>query len=379
MARVLTVDDSRAVRSIIARQLAEWGLEVDEAEDGGKGLEKLEEVSYDLVLLDVTMPEMDGPTMLAKLRESGNRTPVVMLTSESKRSIVADAMKLGIEDYILKPFKPEELRTKIGKVLKGVGEAPGGAATAAAVATPSLDVPSAGPAGEPGSRKFVDVLLVDDMDNVHKRLRSLLPDSVSMDACTNAQAALQHVRERVYRVVIIDNVIPDVNSAALMNQIRALQVRATILSLCLRTADGALAEAKKEGFDGVLFKPLTPEIAEEFVAAYFDTSEILVVDGASMRVSEYTGREEGLETYYAKLAQRIKTDLERMAEACFEEVAIDAGRMPLKPERTVKLLLGVKEEAGRLGIGLRVRGSGELGKLLAGFAETAEIPFEAAA
>jgi len=68
MARVLTVDDSRAVRSIVVRQLTEWGVDADEAEDGIKGLEKLDEVLYDLVLLDVTMPEMDGPTMLAKMR-----------------------------------------------------------------------------------------------------------------------------------------------------------------------------------------------------------------------------------------------------------------------------------------------------------------------
>ena len=88
MARVLTVDDSRAVRSIVVRQLNEWGVETDEAEDGIKGLEKLEEVLYDLVLLDVTMPEMDGPTMLARMRKTGNKTPVLMLTSEAKRSVV---------------------------------------------------------------------------------------------------------------------------------------------------------------------------------------------------------------------------------------------------------------------------------------------------
>jgi CheY-like chemotaxis protein len=69
MPRVLTVDDSRAVRSLVVRQLGEWGIEADEAEDGVRGLEKLQAGSYDLVLLDVSMPEMDGPTMLAKLRE----------------------------------------------------------------------------------------------------------------------------------------------------------------------------------------------------------------------------------------------------------------------------------------------------------------------
>jgi len=378
MARVLTVDDSRAVRSIVVRQLNEWGVETDEAEDGIKGLEKLEEVLYDLVLLDVTMPEMDGPTMLAKMRELGNKTPVLMLTSEAKRSIVGEVMKLGIDDYILKPFKPEELKAKVSKVLKdlgGAGATPVSAAAAigtAAAAPTANEVPT-----EPGARRFVDVFLVDDMDNVHKRLRGLLPENISMDACSSAQDALNRVRERVYRLVIVDNQIPDVNSVALMNQMRALQPRATMINLCLRTADNALEEAKKEGYDGVLFKPLTQDLVDELVASYFDTSEILTLEGSSMRVSAYTGREEGLDRYYTKLTQRVHTDMLKIAEACFDNVELDAVKMPLRPERAIKLMVELASEAGRLGLDVKLRGTPDLGSLLSGLAETAKIPFEA--
>ncbi|GEM_PF-2680848 len=84
----LTVDDSSTIRSIINKTLGELGFEFEQAEDGQQGLAKLEELSVDLILLDVTMPVMDGPTMLEKLRGAGNRTPVVMLTSEAKRSII---------------------------------------------------------------------------------------------------------------------------------------------------------------------------------------------------------------------------------------------------------------------------------------------------
>src|SRR5205085_506949 len=107
-------------------QMADLGFEVDQAEDGKQGLAKLEEIEVDLILLDVTMPVMDGPAMLAALRDSGNRTPVIMLTSESKRSIVAGAVKLGIEDYILKPFKPDELRGTVMKALRMDGTSPAG-------------------------------------------------------------------------------------------------------------------------------------------------------------------------------------------------------------------------------------------------------------
>lgn len=98
MPRVMTVDDSRAVRSIVSKQLQAMGFDIEEAEDGQQALDKLQEISVDLILLDVTMPVMDGPTMLAKLREAGNLTPVVMLTSESKRSVVADRLENVVVD-----------------------------------------------------------------------------------------------------------------------------------------------------------------------------------------------------------------------------------------------------------------------------------------
>jgi hypothetical protein len=150
-----------------------------------------------------------------------------------------------------------------------------------------------------------------------------------------------------------------------------------MISLCLRTADNALEEAKREGYDGVLFKPLTPELVDELVAAYFDTSEIVVVDGSSIRVSAYTGREEGLDRYYTKLAQRVRSDMLKIAEACFDNVELDAVKMPVRPERAIKLMVEVANEAGRLGLDVKLRGTPDLGSLLSGLAETAKIPFEA--
>lgn len=141
MTRILTVDDSRAIRSIVSRQVADMGFDLDEAEDGEQGLLRLAELSYDLVILDVTMPVLDGPGMLRKMRERGDTTAVLMLTSESKRSIIADCMKLGIEDYILKPFKPEELRAKVTKILPGAMSAPV-STVPAAVAVPRRPPPA---------------------------------------------------------------------------------------------------------------------------------------------------------------------------------------------------------------------------------------------
>src|SRR4051812_7035065 len=186
MARILTVDDSRTVRMILTKQVADLGFEIEEAEDGEQGLLRLEENTFDLVLLDVTMPVLDGPGMLAKMREAGNKTPVLMLTSESKRSVVAALMKLGIDDYILKPFKNDELKRKILKSLKM--DVPAGAVAPMDVAREAVIQPAAGGDDrESAGRQFVDILLIDDMENVAKKFRATVPEHLTIHSCVSAQ------------------------------------------------------------------------------------------------------------------------------------------------------------------------------------------------
>jgi len=333
MPRILTIDDSSTIRSIITKQMSDLGFEVDHAEDGQQGLAKLEEISVDLILLDVTMPVMDGPTMLAALRERGDQTPVIMLTSESKRSIVAGAVKLGIEDYILKPFKPDELRGKVMKALKLDGS--GGMSAAGAVAAnPSVAAPAHGGGGGGGastSRQFIDVLVVDDMENVHKKLRTVLPQHVSMNGCVSAREALQMCQERVYRVVLIDLVIPDVNSVALMNQMRALQPHAVMVALALRSAGEAA----------------------------------------------FAGKEDKLDRYFTRLRTLCHESLEKLASACYEETIFDLSAVPLRNDKIVRLLMDSDKEAKKLGISLRLVGTPEIKKVLGAVMETSTMPFYA--
>jgi two-component system cell cycle response regulator len=376
MPRILTVDDSSTIRSIVSKQMGELGFDVDQAEDGTQGLAKLEEVTYDLVLLDVTMPVMDGPTMLAKMREAGNQTPVVMLTSESKKSIMVGAMKAGIDDYILKPFKPDELRGKVLKALKmdrppappanadlGHGVAPPAAASA------SID------AGGSGVRQFIDLLVIDDMENVHKKLRSLLPSHISMNGCTSAREALQFCKDRVYRVIIVDLVIPDVNSAVLMNQLRALQPPAVMVALALRSANDVTGEVKAQGFQDLMSKPFDPAAVDEFLAKHFAVEDVLSIDGNLLTAAKFDGKEDKLDRYFTRLATLCKESIEKLASACYEAAIFDLTAMPVKNDKVVRLLMEADKEAKNLGLVPHIVGTEELRKALSMVVETKSLPF----
>ncbi|MFT3710952.1 MAG: response regulator [Archangium sp.] len=369
MPRVMTVDDSRAVRSIISKQLTVMNCEVEEAEDGKQALEKLQDITVDLILLDVTMPVMDGPTMLSKLREQGNTTPVVMLTSESKRSIIAEAMRQGIDDYILKPFKPEELAEKVKKALKlGAG--------GVAAGERRENVVSAGGAppvsGSAEGKQFIDVMVIDDMENVGKRLRSLLPPHVTMHSVTSAQAGLSACRERVCRVILIDYELPDVNSGQLAEQLRVIEPHAVFVALALKAADGKafLEEARGKGFSDVLYKPISPENIEDFMLQYFDKQDLLARADNVLSVSAYTGRADRIERYFKRLEGLFAPELETIASACFEDVVVDLSKVAANSERLPRLLAGVNERASDVGLKVRLLGNAELKKVLSGYEET---------
>jgi DNA-binding response OmpR family regulator len=369
MPRILTVDDSRTVRMILTKQVSELGFEIDEAEDGEQGLLKLEEVTYDLVLLDVTMPVLDGPGMLAKMREAGNKTPVLMLTSESKRSIVAQLMKLGIDDYILKPFKNDELKRKILKSLKMNTDIP---------VVPVDDVPresvTSGASGEDApARQFVDILLVDDMENVAKKFRAALPAHLTVNSCVSAQAALNVCRERIFRVILIDNEIPDVDSSVLMNQLRVLQPHAAFLALALRSVNKVQNEMKELGFDDVLFKPFQPEAIDDLLQRYFDNQELLVKEDNVLKVAAFQGRAERLEKYYARVNELLNGGIETVAAACFDEFIVDVSQMPRDPQRTAQLVTAVDASGKKFGMQMRLVGPEDVAKLLKSFAETSDM------
>lgn len=116
---VLIVDDSAAVRSALQDLFELSGFHVQTAGDGEEGLNVLQEGSHwDLVLLDVKMPKLNGFDMLREMRRNGSKVPVVMLTAAGDRQSVLSGFDLGATDYITKPFNPEVLMARISAIIR---------------------------------------------------------------------------------------------------------------------------------------------------------------------------------------------------------------------------------------------------------------------
>jgi len=118
--KILVVDDSSTIRRIVKNILENLGYkDVIEACDGLDALAKLKQDQVSLVMTDWNMPEMDGLSLVKAIRSSAtlSKIPIVMVTTEAAKAEVVEALKEGVNDYIVKPFTPETVKGKIDKFL----------------------------------------------------------------------------------------------------------------------------------------------------------------------------------------------------------------------------------------------------------------------
>jgi two-component system response regulator MprA len=119
--KVLVVDDEPAVRESIERVLRHEGFEVDVAADGREAIRRLPTIRPDAVLLDVLMPELDGLEVCRRMRDTGDRTPVLMLTARDGVDDRVAGLEAGADDYLPKPFALEELLARLHALLRRSG------------------------------------------------------------------------------------------------------------------------------------------------------------------------------------------------------------------------------------------------------------------
>ncbi|HEX6971033.1 MAG TPA: response regulator [Limnochordia bacterium] len=118
MARILVVDDARFMRSRCVKVLIENGHEAFEAENGAAALEKYRSIKPDVVLMDITMPEMDGLAALKAIREADPDARVIMCSAVGQQKLVLAAIQAGAKDFIVKPFRPERMLEAISRQLR---------------------------------------------------------------------------------------------------------------------------------------------------------------------------------------------------------------------------------------------------------------------
>lgn len=362
MKKVLSVDDSKVVRTMVARHLKPFGVQVVEAENGQIGVETALAEKPDLILLDVTMPVMDGRQALEALRKdpATKPIPVIMLTAESGKELVVEIAKLGVSGYIVKPFNQETFEKAVSKILG----APGGTDAATAAPAPA--------AATPVDRRAV--LVIDDSERVLEACKATLESAIKvLTAASGKDGVLQYGVAKP-GIVVIDLSMPDMDGFQTLAKLKESAGADTrYIALSVRGDNEARDKARKAGFVAVLEKPLAPaELVEQVLALAELTPE--------ESLKAIVAQEQGCPVFVlpdpkSKLFQKCMPLLQKKLKALVEEgqdrVVLDLTGVSDMTSSLTKLLVAMVTEAADLGLKTAICTTSEpIKKGLMEFAET---------
>ncbi len=359
--KVLTVDDSKTVRIIVKKAFKSYDCEIIEAANGVEGLAAAAKEQPDVILLDITMPVMDGVEMLTKLKAdpATKAIPVVMLTAEGGRDNVLKIAKIGIRDYIVKPFKEDVLIEKIGRIidLKPLSESP---TKAKSIFDPA------------------NILVVEDKPAIIQQITEGLKHTPWQITGTQTTGeAIDFCGRTVPDLIIISLSLPEESAYTLFRLLRT-QVKTKytpIFGLVVKTDTAAQNQGQQVGFSAIVTKPLdlTELEAKISKAMNLDTSERYFAQDEGffvMRLPEQTGQ-----SAIHEITTYLKPKISEAVDAGIARAIIDLHELKRLDMNVIKLLVSAMATCRDLGLQFSMVGSGAIVQECKGFEDTRNWQF----
>lgn len=359
--KILTVDDSKTVRIIVRKAFKGYDCEILEAGNGVEGLALAAKESPDIILLDVTMPVMDGVEMLTKLKSDPalKAIPVMMLTAEGGRDHVLKIAKIGVRDYLVKPFKEDVLIEKVGRVidLKPLSEAP--AKTKSILDSAEILVVEDKPA--------IIHQIQEGLKHTPWKIHGVAAQGEAIDFCTRTPPD----------VIIVSLSLPDESAFTLFRLVRTnVKTKYTpVFALVVKTEVQQQQQAQTLGFSAIITKPIDlGELETKMAKAMnLDTSQryfATEVDSLIMRLPENCSN-----PVLAEVALYMKPKLAEAVDAGLSKVVIDLHHLKALHMGVIKLLFQAMQTCRDLGMHFALVGNAQIIAECKGFEDTRSWTF----
>ena len=352
---ILTVDDSRAVRMIIKKAFKSYACDIQEAGNGVEGLAMAEKIQPDLILLDITMPVMDGVEMLTKLKSdrSLKHIPVIMLTAEAGRQTVMKIAKLGIRDYIVKPFQESVLLSKVNRVVE------------------------LRPAEEKRVIKKItdqiNIVVVDDKPAIVQQFReklSHLPWEIHGAASTGE--TLDICSKVTPDLIVISLSLPEKAGLSLIRILNSENKTKflPIFGMVVKTDKEAQESAQNLGLTNIITKPIDFSDLEMRVskAINLDTSERYFIFGEDYLMVQVP--EAPSPSVLAELQDYLRDKIADAVDRGFYKIVIDANLLKRVSVDVIKMMIRVQEICNELTLNLVLVGNRDVANECRAFEET---------
>jgi two-component system cell cycle response regulator len=354
--KVLTVDDSKTVRIIVKKAFKAFDCEIFEAGNGVEGLAVAAKETPDLILLDVTMPVMDGVEMLTRLKADPalKAIPVIMLTAEGGRDNVLKIAKIGVRDYLVKPFKEDVLIDKCGRVidLKPLNDSPS--------KTKTIFDPA-------------DILVVEDKPAIVQQIQEGLKHTPWKIRGVSTQGeAIDQCAKASPDIVIVSLSLPDESAFTLFRLIRTnVKTKYTpVFALVVKTETTQQQQAQTLGFSAIITKPIDTSDLESKIAKAMnlDTSQRYYAteqDCLIMRLPENCSP-----SVLAEAAHYLKPKFSEAVDAGFNKVVIDIHQIRTLHMGVIKLLFQAMQTCRELAMNFGLVGNPLIISECKGFEDT---------
>lgn len=354
--KILTVDDSKTVRIIVKKAFKTYDCEIIEASNGVEGLATAAKEAPDVILLDVTMPVMDGVEMLTKLKSDPalKAIPVIMLTAEGGRDNVLKIAKIGVRDYMVKPFREEVLVEKVGRII-------------------DLKPLSEGPVKAKSILDAASILIVEDKPAIVQQIQDGLKHTPwkihgvnttgeAIDFCSRGQPDL----------VIISLTLPEEAAFTLFRLIWTnVKTKYTpIFGLVVKTELQAQQQAQQVGFTSIITKPIDiPELESKISKAMnLDTSQryfSVDKDVFLMRLPETTNQ-----LVVNEVLSYLKPKMSEAVDGGLCKAVIDLHEVKRLDMVVIKLLFQAMQNCRELALQYALVGNAQLVSECKGFEDT---------
>ncbi|MGB0369796.1 MAG: response regulator [Opitutales bacterium] len=344
--KILTVDDSKAVRMIVKKAFKTFDVDIVEGSNGVEGLAAAAKEKPDLILLDVTMPVMDGVEMLTKLKSDPDLKgiPVIMLTAEAGRENVMKIAKIGIRDYVVKPFKEEALIEKAGRVI------------------------DLRPKEEKQSRqKSINdacfILVVDDKPAIIDQISSGLNGPNWQVAGVNSTGeAIDYCQNKKPDAIMISLSLPEEAAFTLFRILRSNMKTKyiPIFGLAVKSETHLQQQATQNGFSAIVTKPIDFEDLDNKLAKAInlDTSgKYFKHDGSFFIIHLPENLTPNVQN---EISGYLKPQISSAVDAGLNKVVIDGTKMSKLDTSALKLLITAHDMSKDLGLSLTIAGNDKL-------------------
>ncbi|MBM3316532.1 MAG: response regulator [Candidatus Eisenbacteria bacterium] len=328
--KLMTVDDSATIRRIVASCAAGLAPEVEvlEAEHGQRCLDLVARSRPDIIILDINMPVMGGEECLRRLKENPETAaiPVVMLTTESEKAVVLRMLRMGIAQFMIKPFTREEFGEKVGAVLEqhGLAELIG--------PLPLL------PPGE-------YLLVVEDKPKVIEQIRAGAPEAWGIVATADPREALRILGARAPIAVVANLGLGPEKVFEMFAHMRRTPERQGVryVASCLRTNEDLQARARAHGYLQLLLKPFTPEEMEALLRGWRRADVRATPSGDAYVIQAARGR-------FSEQADALLAAIDRAAEEGFVKILVELSPVDQADQERAAMWKLIADHASALGV-----------------------------